>query len=69
MKASDKHPPSAEFARQARMRRTSVIGEFLFLVKKTRKWWMLPLVLLLLAFGVMMVLSSSGVGPFIYTTF
>ena len=51
------------------MKRGSFIGEFFHMVRTKRKWWILPLVLILVAFGVMMVLSSSGIAPFIYTVF
>lgn len=58
-----------EFARHGEMKRGSFIGEFIHMVRSNRKWWMIPLILILVAFGVMMVLSSSGVAPFIYTVF
>jgi hypothetical protein len=60
---------TSEFARQGEMKRGSFVGEFFHMVRTKRKWWILPLVLILVAFGVMMVLSSSGVAPFIYTVF
>ena len=35
-----------------------------------KKWWLLPVVFLLLAFGALLLLAqSSAVGPFIYTIF
>jgi hypothetical protein len=34
-----------------------------------KKWWLLPILLVLLGFGVLVVLSSSGAAPFIYTLF
>lgn len=35
-----------------------------------KKWWLLPIVLVLLLFGVLIVLSSgTAVAPFIYTIF
>ncbi len=61
--------PATVFARLARAKRTSSLGELFFLLRRTRKWWMLPVILLLLGFGVLMVLSASGVAPFIYTVF
>jgi len=59
----------SEFARQAGQRRNSFISDYLYLVKTNRKWWMLPLLGLLLGFGVLMVLASTGAAPFIYTMF
>lgn len=59
----------SEFARQAGKRRSSFLSDYLYLVKTNRKWWMLPLMGLLLGFGLLMVLASTGAAPFIYTMF
>jgi hypothetical protein len=39
-------------------------------MKQNKKWWLLPLLLTLLLFGLLILLSSgSGLTPFIYTLF
>jgi drug/metabolite transporter superfamily protein YnfA len=39
-------------------------------LRERKKWWLLPVILVLLIFGVLIVLSSgSAVAPFIYTLF
>lgn len=39
-------------------------------MKQNKKWWLLPLLLTLLIFGLLIFLSSSsGLAPFIYTLF
>jgi hypothetical protein len=39
-------------------------------MKQNKKWWLLPLLLTLLVFGLLVFLSSSsGLTPFIYTLF
>jgi hypothetical protein len=58
-----------DFAREAGTRRSSFLSDYLFLLKTNRKWWMLPLIGVLLGFGLLMVLSSTGAAPFIYTLF
>ena len=58
-----------EFARQGAMKRPSFLSEYLYLLRTNRKWWMLPLIFLLLVFGVLMILASTGAAPFIYTLF
>ena len=36
----------------------------------TKMWWMMPIVFLLLVFALVIVIgSSTGVGPFVYTFF
>jgi len=36
---------------------------------RTRKWWLLPLVLTLALLGFFLVLAASGAGPLLYTLF
>jgi hypothetical protein len=71
MNAPESKPSSRaeELARQAAQGRSSFLAEYLYLLKQNKKWWMLPLLVLLLAFGALMVLSSTGAAPFIYTLF
>jgi hypothetical protein len=39
-------------------------------LKNRKKFWLLPLILILLGFGVLIVLASgSAIAPFIYTLF
>jgi hypothetical protein len=38
-------------------------------VRVNKKWWLLPILLVLLGFGVLVMLSGSGAAPFIYTLF
>jgi hypothetical protein len=39
-------------------------------MKHNKKWWLLPLLVTLLAFGLLIFLSSgTGLAPFIYTLF
>ena len=65
----DKNPSNRDFAEHGSGERPSFISEYLYFLKTSRKWWMLPLIVLLLGFGVLMVLSSTGAAPFIYTLF
>jgi hypothetical protein len=47
-----------------------VVGEILTFLWKQGKWWLIPMVIVLLLFGLLMIFAStSGVGPFIYTLF
>lgn len=40
------------------------------LLKERKKWWLLPIILALLAIGALIVFTSgSAVAPFIYTLF
>jgi hypothetical protein len=47
-----------------------VAGELLAFLWKRKLWWLIPMVLVLLIFGLLLVFASaSGIGPFIYTLF
>lgn len=48
----------------------SVVGELLAYLWKQRLWWLIPMVAILMLFGLLVVFgSASGIGPFIYTLF
>jgi hypothetical protein len=51
-------------------RRFGIIGELLGFFWSNKRWWMIPMVTVLLLFGVLMILAqSSAIAPFIYTLF
>ena len=47
-----------------------IVGELLNFLWKRKLWWLIPMVTVLLLFGLLLIFASaSGVGPFIYTLF
>jgi len=47
-----------------------IVGELLSFLWKRKLWWLIPMVAVLLLFGLLLIFASaSGVGPFIYTLF
>lgn len=36
---------------------------------QNKKWWMVPILLVILLFGLLIVLGGTGAAPFIYTLF
>ena len=38
-------------------------------MKHNKKWWLLPLLMALLILGALILLSGTGLAPFIYTLF
>jgi len=63
------HQAETDFARAGSQKRPSFFSEYLYLLKTNRKWWMLPLIAVFLLFGVLMIATSTGAAPFIYTLF
>jgi drug/metabolite transporter superfamily protein YnfA len=47
----------------------SAIGELWLFLRDNKKWWLLPILTVLLVFAVLIVLSGTGAAPFIYTMF
>lgn len=48
----------------------SILVEFLQFLKYRKKWWLIPIVVLLVLLGALLVLSEGSVlAPFIYTLF
>ena len=48
----------------------SFLKEFLDFLKERKKYWLLPIIIVLALFGMLIVLSQgSAVAPFIYTIF
>jgi hypothetical protein len=49
------------------MPRPSLIKEFFLFIKQEKKWWLVPLIAVLLIIGALLVLAgSSPLAPFIY---
>ena len=49
--------------------RDSFLGELWGFLRENKKWWLLPILVLLLIFGLLLLLSGTGLAPFIYTLF
>jgi hypothetical protein len=50
-------------------RDVGLLGEFWEFLSTTKKWWLLPIVLVIVLFSLLIFLSGTGVAPFIYTVF
>lgn len=48
---------------------TSLPFEFLLFLRDNRKWWLLPILLVLGCLGLLAALAPSGAAPFIYSLF
>ena len=50
--------------------RFSVVGEVFSFLWKRRLWWLMPMILILVVFGLLMIFAqATGIAPFIYTLF
>ena len=52
------------------MSKSSVLGEIVQFLREEKKYWLVPIVVVFVVFGLLLVFAqSSAVGPFIYTLF
>ena len=59
-----------DFESEARKtQRGSMAGEFWSFLKHNKKWWLLPIIVVMALIGALLVIAASGAGPFIYTLF
>ena len=56
-----------KFAQQAEEARIGIIAEFWDFLIHNKKWWLTPIILVLLAVGILVFFTSTAAAPFIYT--
>jgi Family of unknown function (DUF5989) len=63
-------PPSEFEKAAAESQGESLVGEFWSFLAQNKKWWLLPIAVVMLLLGTLMWLSAgSAATPFIYTLF
>jgi drug/metabolite transporter superfamily protein YnfA len=58
-----------DFETAAQQPASGALGEVWLFLRHNRKWWLLPILIVLALFGLLTVLAGSGAAPFIYTLF
>ncbi len=58
-----------DFAAQAAAQRSGLVAEFVDFLKDNKKWWLAPIILSILALGLLVMLGGTAAAPFIYTLF
>jgi Family of unknown function (DUF5989) len=48
---------------------SGVLSELWAFIKHNKKWWLTPILVMLLLLGVLIILGGTGAAPFIYTLF
>jgi Family of unknown function (DUF5989) len=52
------------------MHKLRILAQFFTFLRRSGKWWLFPIVLLLLVLGLILVVAKgSAIAPFIYTLF
>jgi hypothetical protein len=62
--------PQSEFEHAVQQHRDrGLVSECWAFLRHNKKWWLLPFLAVVLLFGVLVWLSGTGAGPFLYTLF
>jgi hypothetical protein len=62
-------PEKKTFSELAEEKQRGPLAQFLTFVFQNKKWWLTPIVLILVIVGLLAVLGGSGMAPFIYSLF
>ena len=66
---SDPKDRADEFRDASTRSRTNIVREFWDFLKHSKKWWMLPILVLLGILSLLVVLGQFGLAPFVYPLF
>ena len=61
--------PEIDLEQQVANQDRGLIGEFWEFLSENKKWWLAPIIIVLILIGMLVVLGGSGAAPFIYTLF
>ncbi len=61
--------PAAEFAREAETKQPGFFADLWDFILHNKKWWLAPIIIVLLLFGLLAILGGTGAAPFVYTLF
>ncbi len=64
---ADTPDESQDFSSMADEQELGLVAEFWDFLIHNKKWWLTPIVLVLLLMGVLVMLSGTAAAPFIYT--
>ena len=65
----DKEEPSAFEKAADTQKSAGFLSDFWHFLKTNKKWWLVPIIVVFLLAGLLILLSSTGLAPFIYTLF
>jgi drug/metabolite transporter superfamily protein YnfA len=65
----DQNKPSEFEKAAAGENRGGFLGELWGFLKTNKKWWLLPILVTFILLALLILISTTGVAPFIYTLF
>ncbi len=67
--SQDREAGASAFESASREKSPGIVREFVDFLRHNKKWWIAPIVAMLLLIGLFVVLSGTAAAPFIYTLF
>lgn len=64
-----KNEPTAFEKAAAENTGNGFLSDLWYFLKTNKKWWLIPILIVFLVAGLLVLLSSTGLAPFIYTLF
>jgi hypothetical protein len=58
-----------ELRRQAEQASPGIVAEFVDFILHNKKWWLIPIIVVLLVLGLLVVIGGSGLSWVMYTLF
>jgi len=62
-------PQKSAFESAGHEQRSSTLGEFVYFLKQNKKWWLLPILVVIALLALLSFFAGTGAAPFIYTMF
>jgi hypothetical protein len=60
---------SNRFQQEAKAPRIGLVREFWEFLKHNKKWWLLPILIVILLLGLLVILSGTSLAPLLYPLF
>lgn len=67
--SSEENPQSLASGAEAPPEDMSIVAEFMLFLRENKKWWLMPIIVIMLALGALLFFGSTPLAPFIYTLF
>ncbi len=64
-----KTDPNESFEEAGRHTRPNLFAEVWGMLRQNKKYWLLPIIIVLVLIGALVILGSTAAAPFIYTLF
>ncbi len=66
---TDAAAAASSFTAQAEEQEPGLVREFVDFLRHNKKWWLTPIIAVMLLVGLLVLIGGTGAAPFIYTLF